>query len=69
MVTVRIKDNTKQAKLFLEYLKSLSFVEFIDEVDEKNIKFTNDIKKSLEEVKQIREGKIKVASTKDLWNE
>jgi len=29
MVTVKIKDNSKQAKLLLEYLKCFSFVEFV----------------------------------------
>jgi hypothetical protein len=30
MVTINIKENSKQAKLFLEFAKSLSFVEFVD---------------------------------------
>lgn len=31
MVTVRIKENSKQAKKFLEYIKTLPFVEFKEE--------------------------------------
>ena len=30
MVTIKIKENSKQAKLFLEYIRTLSFVEFVD---------------------------------------
>jgi hypothetical protein len=30
MVTIQVKENSKQAKLFLEYIKSLSFVEFVE---------------------------------------
>jgi len=38
MVTIKVKENTKQAKLFIEYIKTLSFVEFID-VELANAKF------------------------------
>ena len=30
MVTIKVKENSKQAKLFLEYIKTLSFVEFVE---------------------------------------
>jgi hypothetical protein len=30
MITIKIKENSKQAKLFVEYAKSLSFVEIQD---------------------------------------
>ena len=30
MITIKIKENSKQAKLFVEYVKSLSFVEIQD---------------------------------------
>ena len=29
-ITLKIKENSKQAKLFVEYAKSLSFVEFVE---------------------------------------
>lgn len=63
MVTVKIKENSKQAKLLLEYMKSLSFVEFIDSNKATSPKskkelFLDDIEKSLREVKMIREGKL-----------
>jgi len=29
-LTIKIKENSKQAKLFVEYAKSLSFVEFVE---------------------------------------
>ncbi|MBN2662544.1 MAG: hypothetical protein JXR68_02740 [Bacteroidales bacterium] len=54
MIYLRIKENSKQAKLMLEYLKTLSFVEIIDiENSEKVTKeqFIEDIRRSLKEVK------------------
>lgn len=30
MITIKIKENSKQAKLFVEYVKSLSFVEILE---------------------------------------
>ena len=35
MVTVKIKENSKQAKLFLDYIKTLSFVEFVESSSDK----------------------------------
>lgn len=74
MVTVKIKENSHQAKMLLEYMKSLSFVEFIDTNVKKvsNTKKENllkDIEESLLEVKSIQEGKIKPLSMQDLWDE
>lgn len=74
MVTVKIKENSKQAKLLLEYMKGLSFVEFIDSnkaVSQKTKKelFLEDIEKCLHEVKMIREGKITPLSVKDLLDD
>jgi hypothetical protein len=64
MVTVKIKDRTKQGKLLLEYIKGLSFVTVEDSRLKKSsaIKknaFLSDIEKGLKEVKLIQEGKIK----------
>ena len=42
MVTVHIKENSKQAKKFLEYIKTLPFVEFIEK--EENPKGKNKTK-------------------------
>ena len=54
MLYLRLKDNTQQAKLFAEYIKTLPFVEIIDiENSDKVTKeqFIEDIRKSLKEVK------------------
>lgn len=73
MVTVKIKENSKQAKHLLEFIKGFSFVEFVDiEVNKspaKEEKFLADIEKGLREVKQIRDGKLKPLSVNDLWDE
>ncbi|MEM0541756.1 hypothetical protein WFZ85_03950 [Flavobacterium sp. j3] len=73
MVTVKIKDNSKQAKLLLEYIKGFSFVEFVTDRSTKSSskqeKFLTDIENGLREVKQIREGKVKPLTVSDLWDE
>ncbi|QBN18555.1 hypothetical protein [Flavobacterium nackdongense] len=71
MVIVKIKENSKQAKLLLEYIKGFSFVEFVNSENEKdkNNTLLADIEKGLREVKQIREGKLKPLSVNDLWDD
>ena len=72
MVTFKIKEHSSQARPFLEYIKTLSFVEILptSEVSSKKEKaLLADIENGLKEVKDIREGKIKPLSTSDLWNE
>ena len=72
MVAFKIKENSRQARLFLEYIKTLSFVEILptSEVSSKKEKaLLADIENGLKEVKDIIEGKIKPLSTSDLWNE
>ena len=72
MVTIKIKQNSKQAKLFLDYVKTLSFVEVIETTEsclENKESLLSDIENGLREVKKIREGKIKPLSTSDLWND
>jgi hypothetical protein len=72
MVTIKVKQNSKQAKLFLEYVKTLPFVEVLNTSDTSSNKketLLSDIEKGLQEVKSIREGKTKPLSTSDLWNE
>jgi len=54
MLYIRIKENSQQAKLFAEYIKTLSFVEVIEVENPDKIskeKFIEDIRKSLKEVK------------------
>jgi hypothetical protein len=72
MVTFKIKQNSRQAKIFLEYIKTLSFVEILSNSEksaEKEKAFLSNIENGLKEVKNIREGKIKPLSTTYLWNE
>jgi hypothetical protein len=72
MVTFKIKENSRQAKMFLEYIKTLSFVKILSNSEksaEKEKAFLSDIENGLKEVKNIREGKIKPLSTTDLWND
>lgn len=72
MVTFKIKENSRQAKVFLEYIKTLSFVEILSSSEKSSQKekaLLVDIENGLKEVKEIREGRIKPLSTSDLWNE
>jgi hypothetical protein len=74
MVTVKIKDNSKQAQHLLEYIKGFSFVEFVEQdskkkATKKEALFLADIKKGLFEVQQIREGKLKPLTVNDLWDD
>ncbi|WP_395052647.1 hypothetical protein [Flavobacterium sp.] len=59
MVTVKIKENSKQAKLFLDYIKTLSFVEFVD--SNSNIKTT--IPTMDEIVAETRKSRTKIAKS------
>ena len=72
MVTFKIKENSRQARIFLEYIKTLSFVEILSTNDvstKKETALLADIEKGLSEVKDIREGKIKPLSTNELWHD
>jgi hypothetical protein len=74
IVTIRIKDNSNEAKLLLEYIKGFKFVEFIEtEIDnsssKKEAKFLADIEKGFSEVQQIRAGKLNPLSVNDFWDE
>lgn len=71
MVTFKIKENSRQARIFLEYIITLSFVEILSTNDvssKKEKALLADIEKGLMEVRDIREGKIKPLSTNKLWN-
>jgi hypothetical protein len=64
MVTIRVKENSKQAKLLVEMLKTFDFVEFIDGLNRptsinKNSKLMQDIETGLKQLKQKKEGKLK----------
>ncbi|WP_396167570.1 hypothetical protein [Flavobacterium sp.] len=65
MVTIKIKENSKQAKMFVEYAKTLSYVEFLETPIQQNKKtlslkekkFLNKLKKTAIEMKQLSSGK------------
>lgn len=64
MVTIRVKENSKQAKLLVEMLKTFDFVEFIDGLNRptsinRNSKLMQDIETGLKQLKQKNEGKLK----------
>jgi hypothetical protein len=62
MLYIKIKENTKQAKLFIQYIKTLPFVEFINIKDSDKItkeQFIADIKTSLTEVKEKKTKPLK----------
>jgi hypothetical protein len=70
MITIKIKENSKQAKLFVEYVKSLSFVEILENKLEKSKspkkKTKSPISISLEEAKK---GKVNFyKNSNDLFN-
>ncbi len=63
MLYIRIKENSKQAKTFIEYVKSLPFVEIVDSPASEspyNKEFVKQINKS-------RKSKGKAIKLEDLW--
>ncbi|HXH98828.1 MAG TPA: hypothetical protein VNI52_01060 [Sphingobacteriaceae bacterium] len=65
-VLLDIKDN--RASFFLELLKDFSYVK-AKPLTESNVVFLNELKDAVEEVKQIKEGKIKGRPAEELLNE
>jgi hypothetical protein len=63
MVTVRIKESSKQAKLLLEYMKSLDFVEF------ENNTLISQIETGLQQVKFAKDNNIKRKTLAELLDE
>lgn len=76
MVTLRVKENSKQAKAFLELVKTFDFVDFVDTGLSKS-KPTNKVvetpynsefvAKILRAKNQIKKGKTIVINTTDIW--
>lgn len=64
MVTIRIKENSKQAKALIEMLKTFPFVEFKEEPD----RYNEETEKA---IRDAREGKgmNKVKNAKELFKE
>jgi hypothetical protein len=63
MVTVRIKETSKQAKLLLEYMKSLDFVEF------ENDSLLSQIETGLQQVKFAKDNNVKRKTLAELLDE
>lgn len=63
MVTIRIKENSKQAKALIEMLKTFPFVEFKEEPD----RYNEETEKA---IRDAREGKnmIRAKNVQDLLN-
>jgi hypothetical protein len=64
MVTVKIKENSKQAKVVIEMLKTFDFVDFVDGLSrpapiKNNSKLMQDIETGFKQLKQKKEGKLK----------
>ncbi|HAH54341.1 MAG TPA: hypothetical protein DCM02_03410 [Flavobacterium sp.] len=64
MVTVKIKENSKQSKAIIEMLKTFDFVDFIEVLSQptpikNNSKLMQDIETGLNQLKQKKEGKLK----------
>lgn len=67
MITIKIKENSKQAKAVIELLKTYSFVEIVPTkvlAKSKQTQLDRLIKNS---EKQIKEGKTTTLNTKDIW--
>lgn len=62
-LTLNISDN--KFHTFLEFIKTLDYVE-VPEVDKKSL---DELQKSLDQVKMMKEGKIEKQTAKDFLNE
>ena len=65
MVTIKVKENSKQAKAIIEMLKTFSFVEFVNESKKEKSpydpKFVAMVKRS------AKSGKGKILNPDDIW--
>jgi hypothetical protein len=75
MVTIKIKENSKQAKMFLEYAKTLSFVEFVDsglnkpKMTAEEVAFYKKFEQAVKQSKEIASGKTKGKSLNEALDE
>jgi hypothetical protein len=65
-VVIDIPDN--KINFFMELVNNLGFKK-VEKLTKKQIEFVDDLKNSLNEVEQHRQGKIKLQSAKDFLNE
>jgi hypothetical protein len=63
MLYIRIKENSKQAKTFIEYVKSLPFVEIVDS-PASGSPYNKDFVK---QINASRKSKGKAIKLEDLW--
>jgi len=66
MLYIKIKENSSAARAFIEYIKTLSFVEIIDTPEENPI--LGEIEEGLKEVKAMQQGTQPRKSLNDLLN-
>ncbi|PCH66950.1 MAG: hypothetical protein COC01_06850 [Bacteroidetes bacterium] len=66
-ILLDIKDN--KAVFFMEVLKNFSFVKKATPLSDAKANLMQDIREAVEELKQIREGKLQARSAEDLINE
>ncbi len=68
MVTIKVKENSKQAKAIIEMLKTFSFVEFVNESKkEKSPYDPKFVEKVLKAQKEITTGKTLILDPNDIW--
>ena len=72
MVTLKVKENSKQAKAFLELIKAFPFVEVVGTTKKTAAKETNTysaafVAKMKQAEKNIREGKTTAIDPNDVW--
>ncbi len=65
-VILDIKD--EKAPFFMELIKKFSFVK-AEPISTPKTEFLNELKEAVEEVKQAKQGKIKLQSARDFLNE
>jgi len=64
MVHIKIKENSKQAKAFIEFARTMSFIEFVEE--QKKEKILNEIREGLKDGKKMRDGKKRKKTAREM---
>ena len=64
MVQLIIKGKSERAKKFIEFARTMDFIEFVE--SNKKSKILNEIEAGLKEVKLIQEGKLKKKTLKEV---
>ena len=67
MTTIHIDDTQDKAIAFLNYVRTLDFIEIEDGDSKKSI--LKNLKKGFEEVKLAKQGKLETTPAKDFLNE